>query len=56
MIDVKTAAQKGVNSGQELKIDINPKNVGARTDMASCLYYLGDVDGAIGPTRQIAHL
>lgn len=26
---------------------INPKNVGARTDMASCLYYLGDVDGAL---------
>ena len=26
---------------------INPKNVGARTDLASCLYYLGDVDGAI---------
>src|ERR1039457_3215153 len=24
---LKTAAQKGVNSGQELKIDINPKNV-----------------------------
>src|SRR5271154_1913022 len=23
---LKTAAQKGVNSGQELKIDINPKN------------------------------
>ena len=28
-------------------LDINPKNVGARTDMASCLYYLGDVDGAL---------
>jgi cytochrome c-type biogenesis protein CcmH/NrfG len=26
---------------------INPKNVGARTDMASCMYYLGDVDGAL---------
>jgi tetratricopeptide (TPR) repeat protein len=26
---------------------INPKNVGARTDLASCMYYLGDVDGAI---------
>ena len=23
---LKTAAQKGINSGQELKIDINPKN------------------------------
>ncbi len=26
---------------------INPKNVGARTDMASCMYYLGDTDGAL---------
>ncbi len=26
---------------------INPKNVGARTDMASCMYYLGDSDGAL---------
>ena len=28
-------------------LDIDPKNVGARTDMASCLYYMGDVDGAL---------
>jgi cytochrome c-type biogenesis protein CcmH/NrfG len=28
-------------------LDINPKNVGARTDLASCLYYMGDVDGAL---------
>jgi len=28
-------------------LDINPKNVGPRTDLASCLYYQGDVDGAI---------
>jgi cytochrome c-type biogenesis protein CcmH/NrfG len=26
---------------------INARNVGARTDMASCMYYLGDVDGAL---------
>lgn len=26
---------------------INPKNVGARTDLASCMFYEGDVDGAI---------
>jgi cytochrome c-type biogenesis protein CcmH/NrfG len=26
---------------------IDPSNVGARTDLASCLYYTGDVDGAI---------
>ena len=29
-------------------LDVNPKNVGPRTDLASCLYYQGDVDGAIG--------
>jgi tetratricopeptide (TPR) repeat protein len=28
-------------------LDVNPKNVGPRTDLASCLYYQGDVDGAI---------
>jgi cytochrome c-type biogenesis protein CcmH/NrfG len=28
-------------------LQINPENVGARTDLASCLYYQGDVDGAI---------
>ena len=29
-------------------LQANPKNVGARTDLASCLFYQGDVDGAIG--------
>jgi cytochrome c-type biogenesis protein CcmH/NrfG len=33
-----------------LKID--PKNVPARTAMASCMYYSGDVDGAIGQLNQ----
>jgi len=28
-------------------LDIDPKNVPIRTDMASCLYYTGDVDGAL---------
>lgn len=28
-------------------LDANPRNVGARTDLASCLFYQGDVDGAI---------
>jgi len=28
-------------------LDLNPRNVGPRTDLASCLYYQGDVDGAI---------
>jgi cytochrome c-type biogenesis protein CcmH/NrfG len=33
-----------------LKID--PKNVSARTAMASCMYYSADVDGAIGQLNQ----
>ena len=33
-----------------LKLD--PKNVALRTEMASCIYYSGDVDGAIGQLRQ----
>jgi len=28
-------------------LQVNPKNVGARTDLASCLFYEGDADGAI---------
>ena len=28
-------------------LDVDPKNVPIRTDMASCLYYTGDVDGAL---------
>jgi cytochrome c-type biogenesis protein CcmH/NrfG len=31
----------------EKSLAVNPKNVGPRTDLASCLYYQGDVDGAI---------
>jgi cytochrome c-type biogenesis protein CcmH/NrfG len=36
--------------GQALQID--PKNVAIRTEMASCLYYNGDVDGAISQLQQ----
>ena len=28
-------------------LDVDPKNVAIRTDMASCMYYTGDVDGAL---------
>ena len=28
-------------------VDADPKNVAARTDLASCLFYEGDADGAI---------
>ena len=31
---------------------VDPKNVVLRTQMASCLYYSGDVDGAIGQLQQ----
>jgi len=31
---------------------IDPKNVATRTAMASCLYYNGDVDGALGQLQQ----
>jgi len=33
-------------------LQINPKNVLIRTQMASCLYYQGDVDGAISQLQQ----
>ena len=28
-------------------LDVDPKNVAVRDDMASCMYYTGDVDGAL---------
>lgn len=31
----------------ERSLKANPRNVGARTDLASCMFYQGDVDGAI---------
>jgi cytochrome c-type biogenesis protein CcmH/NrfG len=31
---------------------VDPKNVALRTEMASCLYYNGDVDGALGQLQQ----
>jgi len=33
-------------------LQIAPNNVAARTDMASCLYYEGDVDGALNQLQQ----
>lgn len=33
-------------------LDADPKNVGARTDLASCLYYEGDIDGALNQLQQ----
>jgi len=33
-------------------LNINPKDVATRTEMASCMYYEGDVDGALGQLQQ----
>ena len=32
--------------------DVNPKDMDARTEMASCLYFSGDVDGALSQLQQ----
>jgi cytochrome c-type biogenesis protein CcmH/NrfG len=36
-------------------LQVNPKNVAVRTEMASCLYYNGDVEGAISQLQQALH-
>ncbi len=36
----------------EKSLAVNPKNVAIRTEMASCLYYTGDVDGALSQLAQ----
>jgi cytochrome c-type biogenesis protein CcmH/NrfG len=36
-------------------VQVNPKNVAIRTELASCLYYNGDVDGAISQLQQGLH-
>jgi len=36
----------------EKALQVNPKNVAIRTEMASCLYYSGDIDGAIRQLQQ----
>jgi len=33
-------------------LQIDPKKVAIRTELASCMYYTGDVDGAIGQLQQ----
>ncbi len=33
-------------------LQVNPKNVAIRTEMASCLYYSGDVEGAISQLQK----
>jgi cytochrome c-type biogenesis protein CcmH/NrfG len=36
----------------EKALQVDPKNVNVRTDLASCLYYTGDVDGAIAQLQK----
>lgn len=36
-------------------VQADPKNVAMRTELASCLYYDGDVDGAIAQLQQSLH-
>jgi len=36
----------------EKALQVDPKNVAIRTQLASCMYYNGDVDGAIGQLQQ----
>ncbi len=36
----------------EKSLQYNPKDVGVRADYASCLYYTGDVDGALAQLNQ----
>jgi cytochrome c-type biogenesis protein CcmH/NrfG len=45
--------EAAVYYGKALQVD--PKNVAIRTEMASCMYYNGDVDGAISQLQQSLH-
>jgi cytochrome c-type biogenesis protein CcmH/NrfG len=37
-------------------VQADPKNVATRTELASCLYYGGDIDGAISQLQQVLQL
>jgi cytochrome c-type biogenesis protein CcmH/NrfG len=43
---------KEAMSYYEKAVQADPKNVGARTDLASCMYYEGDVEGALKQLEQ----
>jgi cytochrome c-type biogenesis protein CcmH/NrfG len=43
---------KEAASYYDKSLQVDPKNVAIRTEMASCLYYNGDVDGAISQLQQ----
>ena len=37
----------------EKSLEIDPKNADVRTDLASCMYYTGDVDGALAQLNKV---
>ena len=43
---------KDAASYYDKALQIDPKNVAIRTELASCLYYNGDVDGAVSQLQQ----
>ena len=43
---------KQAESYYQSAVKADPKNVAARTDLASCLYYEGDVDGALSQLQE----
>jgi len=49
---ISTHQFKEAASYYDKSLQIDPKNVAIRTEMASCLYYNGDVDGAIRELQQ----
>jgi cytochrome c-type biogenesis protein CcmH/NrfG len=46
---------KDAASYYDKALQVAPKNVAIRTELASCLYYNGDVDGAISQLQQSLH-
>ena len=46
---------KQAASYYQKSLQIAPDNVAARTDMASCMYYEGDLDGALSQLQQSLH-
>jgi cytochrome c-type biogenesis protein CcmH/NrfG len=54
-IYMSTHQFKDAASYYDKALQVDPKNVAIRTEMASCLYYSGDVDGAISQLQQALH-
>jgi cytochrome c-type biogenesis protein CcmH/NrfG len=52
MIYRKTHQFKEAAAYYEKALQLQPKNAAIRTDLASCLFYTGDVDGAIAQLDQ----